>query len=184
MGRPRWVMAQTWSRCSGSEIIGELMTSSTVTTSRKSAFGLCCACCEAATLIQASCALVVPYWCMCRMAAIPYWFATVGPYGYSNGASGDAATGGRGTVAGGKPPGGGGAVRIIERRVGRRSDGRAWHGAGGHALGARAARERDERDVALAEGDRLGRVRDVDDVGRPAGARRGHVAEVERQVMG
>src|SRR4029453_8791754 len=92
------VMTQQSSRCSGSEIIGELMTSSTVATSPRSAFGLCCACCEAATLIQASCALVVPYWCMCRMAAIPYWFATVGPYGYSNGASGDAATGARGTV--------------------------------------------------------------------------------------
>ena len=72
MAPPPSVMTQQSSRCSGSEIIGELMTSSTVTTSRKSAFGLCWACCEAATLIQASCALVVPYWCMWRIAAIPY----------------------------------------------------------------------------------------------------------------
>ena len=53
-------------------MIGELTTSSTVTTSRSSAWGLCWACWEAATLIQASCALVVPYWCMWRMAAIAY----------------------------------------------------------------------------------------------------------------
>ena len=91
-------MTQQSSRCSGSEIIGEPRTSSTVTTSRKSACGLCCACCEAATLIQASCALVVPYWYMWRIADIAYWFTTVGPKGYSKGASGAAATGARGTV--------------------------------------------------------------------------------------
>src|SRR5438132_310421 len=58
---PRSVMTQESSRCSGSEIIGELTTSSTVTTSRSRACELCWAWCEAATLIQASCALVVPY---------------------------------------------------------------------------------------------------------------------------
>ena len=39
-------------------------------------------------VFPASCALVVPYWCMWRMAAIAYWFTTVGPYEYSKGASG------------------------------------------------------------------------------------------------
>ena len=61
-------------------MIGELTTSSTVTTSRSSARGLCCAWRDAATLIHASWALVVPYSCMWRMAAMAYWFTTVGPY--------------------------------------------------------------------------------------------------------
>ena len=52
---PPSLITQQSSRCSGSAIIGELTTSSTVTTSRSIACGLCCAWCEAATLIQASC---------------------------------------------------------------------------------------------------------------------------------
>ena len=43
------------------------------------ACGLCWAWCEAATLIQASCSLVVPYWCMWRIAHIAYMFAVAGP---------------------------------------------------------------------------------------------------------
>ena len=73
MAPPPSVITQQSRRCSGSEIIGELTTSSTVTTSRSRAWGLCCAWCEAATLIQASCSLVVPYSCMCRIAAMAYW---------------------------------------------------------------------------------------------------------------
>ena len=88
MAPPPSVMTQQSRRWSGSEIIGELTTSATVTTSRSRASGLCCAWCEAATLIQASCSLVVPYWCMCRIAAMAYWLTTVGPYGNSNGTSG------------------------------------------------------------------------------------------------
>ena len=75
---PPSLMTQQSSRCSGSAIIGELTTSSTVTTSRSIACGLCCAWCEAATLIQASCSLVVPYSCMWRIAAIAYMFAVAG----------------------------------------------------------------------------------------------------------
>ena len=67
---PPSLMTQQSSRCSGSAITGELTTSATVTTSGSMALGLCCAWCEAATLIQASCSLVVPYWCMWRMAHI------------------------------------------------------------------------------------------------------------------
>src|SRR5436309_9447537 len=78
---PPSVMTQQSNRCSGSEIIGEFTTSSTVTTSRRSACGLCWACCEAATLIHASCWPVVPNSCMCRIAHIAYWFTTVVPYG-------------------------------------------------------------------------------------------------------
>ena len=58
-------------RCSGSAIIGEASTSSTVTTSRSMACSFHCAWCEAATLIQASCSEVVPYSCMWRMAHMP-----------------------------------------------------------------------------------------------------------------
>ncbi|MCY1511230.1 hypothetical protein D9M68_456380 [compost metagenome] len=57
-------------RRSGSEIIGERITSSTVSTSRSMAFGLCCAWCEADTLIHASCSDVVPNSCMWRIATI------------------------------------------------------------------------------------------------------------------
>ena len=67
MAPPPSLMTQQSSRWSGSEIIGEPTTSSTVTTSRSTACGLCSAWCEAATLIQASCSLVVPNWCMWRM---------------------------------------------------------------------------------------------------------------------
>ena len=65
---PPSVMTQQSSRCSGSATIGEFTTSSTVTTSRSMACGLCCAWCEAATLIQASCSDVVPNSCMWRIA--------------------------------------------------------------------------------------------------------------------
>ncbi len=73
------LITQQSSRCNGSAIIGEFTTSSTVTTSRSIACGLCWAWCEAATLIQASCSLVVPYWCMWRIAHIAYMFAVAGP---------------------------------------------------------------------------------------------------------
>ncbi len=88
MAPPPSLITQQSRRRRGSEIIGELTTSSTVTTSRSMACGLCWAWREAATLIQASCALVVPNSCMCRMAAMAYWFTTVGPNGNSNGTSG------------------------------------------------------------------------------------------------
>jgi hypothetical protein len=88
---PPSVMTQQSSRCRGSAIIGDATTSSTVTTSRSRACGLCCAWCEAATLIHASCSLVVPNSCMCRIAHIAYMFTTVGPNGYSNCTSGAAA---------------------------------------------------------------------------------------------
>jgi hypothetical protein len=42
------------------------------------ACGLCCAWCEAATLIQASCSLVVPNSCMWRMATMPYMLTVAG----------------------------------------------------------------------------------------------------------
>ena len=87
---PPSVITQQSRRCSGSAIIGELTTSSTVTTSRSSACGLCWAWWDAATLIQASCWLVVPYSCMWRMAHMAYMFTTVGPKGYSNWTSGAA----------------------------------------------------------------------------------------------
>ena len=79
MAPPPSVMTQQSSRCSGSEIIGEFTTSSTVTTSRNSACSLYCAWCEAATLIQASCSAVVPNSYMWRMAHMAYMFTTVGP---------------------------------------------------------------------------------------------------------
>ncbi len=65
---PPSLMTQQSSRCNGSAMTGEFTTSATVTSSGSMAFGLCCAWCEAATLIQASCSLVVPCWCMWRMA--------------------------------------------------------------------------------------------------------------------
>jgi hypothetical protein len=77
-------MTQQSRRCSGVETIGEFTTSSTVTTSRSMACGLYWACVLAATLIQASCSLVVPYSYMWRAAHMAYMFTTVGPNGYSN----------------------------------------------------------------------------------------------------
>src|ERR1700710_2613292 len=77
-------MTQQSSRCSGVETIGELTTSSTVTTSRSIALGLYCAWVDAATLIQASCSEVVPNSYMWRWAHMAYMFTTVGEYGYSN----------------------------------------------------------------------------------------------------
>ncbi len=71
--------------------MGEPTTSATVTTSRSIACGLCWACWEAATLIHASCSLVVLNSCMWRIAAIAYWFTTVGENGASNATSGAAA---------------------------------------------------------------------------------------------
>ena len=118
------------------------------------ACGLCCAWCDAATLTQASWALVVPNWCMWRMAAMAYMLTVVGAYGNSNG-----------------PLGHGG-------------DGRARHGAGGHALRAGPPRQRDQRHRALAQRDRLGGVADVEHVGRAAGVRGVHVPELEAQVVG
>ena len=75
---PPSLITQQSSRCSGVETIGDFTTSSTVTTSRSIACGLCCAWCDAATLIQASCSPVVPYSCMCRAAHMAYMFTTVG----------------------------------------------------------------------------------------------------------
>src|SRR6266849_7146769 len=57
---PPSVITQQSSRCSGSAIRGDSTTSLTVTTFRSGACGLCCACWDAATLIQANCSLVVP----------------------------------------------------------------------------------------------------------------------------
>ena len=66
---PPSVITQQSKRCRGEATIGEFTTSSTVTTSFSSAWGLCWAWWEAATLIQASCSEVVPYSYMCRWAA-------------------------------------------------------------------------------------------------------------------
>src|SRR5690242_2491913 len=118
---PPSLITQQSSRWRGSEIIGEPTTSATVTTSRSIACGLCWAWCEAATLIQASCSLVVPNSCMCRMAAIAYWFTTVGAKGASKATSGAAARGGGG--------GGGGGGRA------GRGGGRGGWGAGGRGRG-------------------------------------------------
>ena len=52
--------------------------------------GLCWACWLAATLIAASCALVVPNSCMCRRAASAYIDTVVGPNTDSKPASGAA----------------------------------------------------------------------------------------------
>ena len=49
-------------------------------------------------MIQASCSLVVPYSCMCRVAHIAYMFAVAGPYGNSNCISGCAGLPARGAV--------------------------------------------------------------------------------------
>src|SRR5205814_3469057 len=87
---PPSVTTQQSSRCNGSHIIGDASTSSTETLLRSSAWGLYWAWCEAATLTQASCSLVVPNSYMCRIAHIAYWFTTVGPNGYSNWTSGAA----------------------------------------------------------------------------------------------
>src|SRR3982750_1775158 len=76
---PPSVMTQQSSRCSGSEMIGEFTTSSTVTTSFSSACGLYCAWCEAATLIQASCSEVVPNSYMWRIAHMAYQVGYVQP---------------------------------------------------------------------------------------------------------
>ena len=78
MAPPPSLITQQSRRCNGSAIIGELTTSSTVTTSRSIACGLYCAWCDAATLTQASCSLVVPYWYMWRIAHIAYMFAVAG----------------------------------------------------------------------------------------------------------
>ncbi len=71
--------------CSGSQIIGDASTSSTVIGSRYQARGLSRAHCRAATATWARSSLVVPYWCMCRMAASAYAPTGIGsPYGSSN----------------------------------------------------------------------------------------------------
>ncbi len=95
---PPSLITQQSSRCSGSATMGELSTSSTVTSSRSMACGLCRAWWEAATLTQASCSLVVPNSCMCRIAHIAYMLAVVGCAGNSQGISGCAALPTRGTV--------------------------------------------------------------------------------------
>jgi hypothetical protein len=76
---PPSLITQQSSRCSGSVTIGEFTTSSTVTTFFSIACGLCWAWCEAATLIQASCSLVVPNSYMWRVAHMAYMFAVAGP---------------------------------------------------------------------------------------------------------
>ena len=75
-------------------------------------------------------------------------------------------------------------VRELERDVRARGPVAARRGAGGHALGARPARERDQRHVALARRDRLRGMRDVNDVGRSARLRRVDVPELEPHVVG
>ncbi len=78
-----------------------------------------------------------------------YMFAVAGPYGISNW-----------------------IVRLLRVAQARR-------GAGRHALGARTAGERDQRDVAAAGGDRLRGMADVHDVGRAA-----HVGGVDMAQLG
>jgi hypothetical protein len=74
---PPSVITQQSSRRSGSATRGEASTSSVVYTVRSSAWGLCWAWCDAATLTHASCSIVVPYSCMYRRASMPYMPATV-----------------------------------------------------------------------------------------------------------
>src|ERR1700760_4817387 len=88
---PPSLITQQSSRCSGSLIIGDASTSSTVTGLGSIARGLCAAGGAAATLMAASWALVVPYSYMCRRAASAYIDTVVGPNGSSNPASGASA---------------------------------------------------------------------------------------------
>ena len=75
-------------------------------------------------------------------------------------------------------------VRELERIVGRRrAAAAARHGAGRHALGARAAGQGDQRHLALARGDRLGGVTDMKHVGRAAGVGRIDVTDLEAHVL-
>ena len=73
--------------------MGDAITSSTVTASFNQAFGLCAACRDAATLIQASCSEVVPNSCICLAATIPYISTIEAAWGASNGVSGVGANG-------------------------------------------------------------------------------------------
>ncbi len=57
-------MMQQSNMCNGSEIIREANTSSTVNGSRYMASGFRAALARASTATRASCADVVPYWCM------------------------------------------------------------------------------------------------------------------------
>src|SRR5581483_2056393 len=68
---------------------------------------------EAATLIQASCSLVVPYWYMWRIAHIAYMLAVAGAYGSSNADSGIGTVGWRGAVPVAMPSARGRPARVI-----------------------------------------------------------------------
>src|SRR5205814_1028429 len=72
LGAEPEVPAHQPSLCSGSAIMRELTTSSTVMGSRYRAWGFNAACPRTATAISASCSGVVPNSCMCRRAAMAY----------------------------------------------------------------------------------------------------------------
>ena len=89
-------------------------------------------------------------------------------------------------------PHGGHGVLVHHRRPERELERHVRHAhavvargrARGHALGARAAGQRDQRHVALAGRDGLRGVPDVDDVRRAARLRGVHVPELEPHVVG
>ena len=83
MQQPPSEITQQSSLCSGSATSREPSTSSTVIGSRYIAVGLRPACSRVCTAIDASCSGVVPYWCMCRCAAIAYAPTNVSPVGNS-----------------------------------------------------------------------------------------------------
>ena len=83
MQQPPSEMTQQSSLCSGSATSLDESTSSTVIGSRYIAFGFRPACSRVCTEIDASCSGVVPYWCMCRRAAIAYEPTSVIPVGNS-----------------------------------------------------------------------------------------------------
>ena len=83
MQQPPSEITQQSSLCSGSATSRDDITSSTVIGSRYIAFGLRPACSRVCTAIDASCSGLVPYWCMCRCAAIAYAPTSVSPVGNS-----------------------------------------------------------------------------------------------------
>ena len=147
-------MTQQSSRCRGSEIIGELTTSSTVTTSRSMACGV--------VLGVARGGHLDPGQLGAGRAELVH---------VAHGRHGVLVHHGR-------------AVGELERHVGHAHAVVARGGARGHALGSRPAGQGDQGHVALAGGDGLRGMADVDDVRRSARLRGVHVAELEPHVVG
>ncbi len=75
------------------------------------------------------------------------------------------------------------AERELERHVRRVGIVDARRGPGRHALRARPAGQRDQRDAALAGGDGGGGMRHMDQIGRAAGVGGIHVPDVEADIV-